>query len=236
MTDFHAHILPSLDDGAESLEESIRLLLSSASQEVTSLMATPHFYAEEQSPQQFLERRNRSWAQLRPFLQASMPEILLGAEVRYYEGICMTADLGLLKIENSDLLLLEMPFSRWSKRMLQDILELSSRSDMTILLAHIERYLEFMPSDAWEILLAHNVRIQANADFFCRRLTQRKALNMLRAGKIHVLGSDCHNMRSRPPTIGKAVQIISAHLGYEAIRQMEHLSQELLCAEEVLIP
>lgn len=236
MTDFHAHILPALDDGAGSLEESVRLLLSSASQAVTRLVATPHFYAEEQAPQQFLERRSRSWAQLRPFLQTSMPEILLGAEVRYYEGICKTADLDLLKIENSNLLLLEMPFSRWSKRMMQDILELNSRSDMTIVLAHIERYLEFMPPDAWETLLAHNVRIQANAGFFCRRLTQRKALNLLRAGKIHVLGSDCHTMRGRPPILGKAVQVISAHLGDEPIRQMEHLSHALLCSQKARIP
>lgn len=236
MTDFHAHVLPFLDDGAGSLEESVRLLRSSADQAVTRLVATPHFYAEEEAPQQFLERRSRSWAQLRPLLQAPMPEILLGAEVRYYEGICKTADLGLLKIENSDLLLLEMPLSRWSKRMLQDILELSSRPDMTIVLAHIERYLAFMPSDAWETLLAHNVRIQANAGFFCRRLTRRKALNMLRAGKIHVLGSDCHTMRDRPPIIGKAVQVISAHLGRESVRQMEHRSHTLLCSEEVHVP
>lgn len=47
MIDLHTHILPNVDDGSSSLEESLALLRMLASQGVTLTAATPHFYATE---------------------------------------------------------------------------------------------------------------------------------------------------------------------------------------------
>ena len=44
MIDLHTHILPNVDDGSSSLEESLALLRMLASQGVTLTAATPHFY------------------------------------------------------------------------------------------------------------------------------------------------------------------------------------------------
>lgn len=43
--DFHSHILPGIDDGSASLEESIAMLRMEAEQGITHVIATPHFYA-----------------------------------------------------------------------------------------------------------------------------------------------------------------------------------------------
>ena len=58
MIDLHTHVLPGMDDGSRSPEESARMLRELAAQGVTLAAATPHFYAGENSPDRFLRRRN----------------------------------------------------------------------------------------------------------------------------------------------------------------------------------
>jgi len=58
MIDFHSHILPKLDDGSSSSDESCKLLRCLATQGVESVVATPHFYADNESVERFLARRN----------------------------------------------------------------------------------------------------------------------------------------------------------------------------------
>ena len=50
MVDFHSHILPGIDDGSASLEESIELLKREAEQGINHVVATPHFYAQHDTP------------------------------------------------------------------------------------------------------------------------------------------------------------------------------------------
>ena len=57
MIDLHSHILPQMDDGSRSVDESLQMLAALAAQGVTDVAATPHFYASENSPERFLARR-----------------------------------------------------------------------------------------------------------------------------------------------------------------------------------
>lgn len=217
MVDFHTHILPGIDDGSQSIGESVTLLRMQMRQGVQSVVATPHFYADRSSPEQFLEARNGAWRQLKPYLWTGLPEIYLGAEVQYFEGISGVREINLLKVEGSDLLLLEMPFQRWTDRMITDVLELNGRLDLQIVLAHIERYLPDQPRSVWQYLCQNGVLMQSNVSFFVDWRTRRKAVSMLEKGEIHMLGSDCHNKTTRPPNWEllpeKAVAIVknSAH-------------------------
>ena len=60
MVDFHSHILPGMDDGASSPEESLQMLARSRQQGVDVLFATSHFYADEEDPAAFLVRREEA--------------------------------------------------------------------------------------------------------------------------------------------------------------------------------
>ena len=60
MIDLHTHVLPGMDDGSRSPEESARMLRELAAQGVTLAAATPHFYAGENSPDRFLRRRKEA--------------------------------------------------------------------------------------------------------------------------------------------------------------------------------
>ena len=57
MIAFHSHILPQMDDGADCVETSLAMLRESFLQGVDIMVSTSHFYADEDYPQRFLERR-----------------------------------------------------------------------------------------------------------------------------------------------------------------------------------
>ncbi len=199
MTDFHTHILPGMDDGSRSGKESQAMLREEARQGISTVVLTPHFYAFENSPAEFLEKRRRALAALAPYREAGMPGFLVGAEVLYFEGICNVATLDQLRIRTTALLLLEMPMCPWTERMIADVLELNRRPGFRVVLAHIERYLHLQPRGTVERLVSEGVLIQANVAFFAHWRTRHRALRMASRGQIHLLGSDCHSMGARRP-------------------------------------
>ena len=89
ITDFHTHVLPGVDDGSASVEESLALLQMEAEQGIGQVVATPHFYANHDTPERFLQRRERAEATLREALtgKPDMPELFMGAEVYFFPGM-----------------------------------------------------------------------------------------------------------------------------------------------------
>ena len=87
MIDFHSHVLPQIDDGSQSVEESLTLLRMQKEQGAEIVFATPHYIASHQDVPSFLSRRAAALERLRPELPADAPEIRLGAEVAFYPGI-----------------------------------------------------------------------------------------------------------------------------------------------------
>lgn len=231
MIDFHSHVLPGIDDGSKSVEESLRMLAASAGQGIAYMAATPHFYPSETSPEQFLDRRNHAAERLRAVWQPELPRLLLGAEVYYCDGISQAGEMEALRIEGTSLLLLEMPFQTWSDRMVAEIRALHNRPGCTVMLAHIERYLRYQKRTVWDKLLDAGVLMQSNASFFLRWSTKHKAVHMLDAGRIHLLGSDCHNMTERPPRLGEALALI----GEQRARVLELRCRMLLEPEEAIV-
>ena len=211
--DSHTHILPQMDDGSRSPEESLAMLREERTQGVDLVVLTPHFYAAENDVAYFLKRRAASWDRLRNILTPDLPQIRLGAEVQYFEGIGQEEDLDALEIEGSRILLLEMPFSKWSKGMVRDILSLHGNRRQ-ILLAHVERYLPFQTTDVWNLLLENGILMQCNASFFRNWRTRRRAISLLRGGRIHMVASDCHDLEKRPPDLERAYQIIGSDVKF----------------------
>ena len=115
-----------------------------------------------------------------------------------------------------------MPFSGWTEYTVRELLELSASGEFTIVLAHIERYISLQNASVWSRLYDSGILMQANASFFNGFFTKKKALNYLIDGKIHFIGSDCHNMISRPPELQKAYTYIAKKLGKE---YLTHISE-----------
>lgn len=211
MIDFHTHILPCIDDGSKSTEESMKMLEALKHQGVDTVALTPHFYANRMSVDEFLQRREESFKSLKP----EGINTLLGAEVRYFSGLSKMDGLLKLRLEGTKAILIEMPFAKWSELDLKEIISLACDKDYVVVLAHIERYLPFQDFKDIEYLIDNGVYIQSNAEFFISPLSRRKALRLLSQGYIHLLASDSHNLGARAPNIKDALDIITKKLGSE---------------------
>lgn len=228
MIDWHSHVLPAMDDGSRDAAESVSMLEMLASQGVDTVIATPHFYANDESVESFLNRRDEAYAMLKSHLTDDLPAIILGAEVKFYSGISRSPDLKALRIQGSQLLLLEMPFAKWTEYMVRELIELSCKSGIQIVLAHVERYLGLQKKSVWERIAQSDILMQVNGSFFTSFSTKRKAISLLRAGSVQFVGSDCHNTTSRAPKIGDAFEIIQKKLGDDFIAQMNEYGTAML--------
>lgn len=228
MIDFHSHILPRMDDGSQSIEESVALLRLLAEQGIKKVVATPHFYADDESVEAFLKRRKATYEKLKQAYSSDLPALVLGAEVRYYQGISRMEDLKALCIEGTNLLLLEMPTSRWTDYTLREFQELCCRGNLQIILAHVERYLGMQSRAVRDQLEQSDILMQVNADLFASVASRRKALKLLGEQRIHLIGSDCHGLTYRPPQIGKAIRYIRKKFGEEFLEAFAEFEENLL--------
>lgn len=228
MIDFHSHILPGIDDGSKNVEESLLLLHMLEEQGISTVVATPHFYANEQSVDAFLQHRDHTFAQLMEQYGDGPVKICLGAEVLYYNGISRLQDLEKLCIEDTQVLLLEMPFTRWSSKVVQEVLEIANNMAITVVLAHIERYARYQNASFLSLLQQNGVLMQVNASYFIDRWTRRTALRQLGFGEIHLLGSDCHGVTNRPPRMDEAAAIIKKKYGDDALHSQVQFAVDLL--------
>lgn len=225
IVDFHSHILPCIDDGSQSVEETLEMLARMKDQGIETVVATPHFYAKHDYPERFLERRAQAMAQLEDAAKATkfdLPKILLGAEVAYFRGMSQSKVLQDLTIEGSRAILIELPMGAWNETMYRELEEVHDLQGLIPIVAHVDRYLTPLRSFGIPKKLAElPVLVQANAEFFLEKSMARKARKMLAAEQIHLLGSDTHNLTDRAPNLGNAVELIRETLGNEAIQKIE---------------
>ena len=226
MIDLHTHILPKMDDGSQSVEETQKLLELLRSQGVTKVCATSHFYPEREAPEDFLRRRQASLELLPQELQDCL---IIGAEVAYFPGIGSCDAIRSLQLGNTGLLLVEMPFRAWNERIIADICAIPGQLGLTPVLAHVDRYrMRSQFPKYCKALLNNDVLFQCNADTFERGPGCRWALKQIKKGYIHFLGSDSHNLTTRPPKLDIALATITKKLGSDAINYLEETANSLL--------
>lgn len=216
IVDFHSHILPGIDDGSRSVEESIALLRKEAEQGVSHVVATPHFYPQHDSPDHFLEKRAEAEAILREEMRkhSDLPTLSVGAEVYFFHGISDSDAISRLTIDQKRCILIEMPWASWTDAMFQELEGLYNKQNLLPVVAHVDRYLgRFRTYGIPDRLAQMPVLVQANAEFFLNKATSAMALRLLKKDQIHLLGSDCHNLTSRKPNLMEALATIESRLG-----------------------
>lgn len=230
-TDFHSHILPGIDDGSQSTAESLAMLRALSEQGISRVMATPHFYPHSDNPDAFLKRRAAAMNALRQAMEGEtgLPAIELGAEVYYFPGISDCEILPQLTIGGKRCILIEMPPAPWTEKMYRELEGIYTKQRLQPILAHIDRYIRpFRTFGIPKRLEDMPVLVQANASFFLSRSTASMAVRMLREGRIHLLGSDCHNMTDRAPDLGAAAEVIRNRCGLGALRKIEQQENAIL--------
>lgn len=227
--DMHSHVLPGMDDGCKTAEEALLVLQESYQQGVSAMFATPHYYPVE-SVDAFLSRREAAWQRLSDQIQqvdTQVPRLCLGAEVAYRPGLCYEENLQKLCLGNSGYLLLELPFSRWSRDVFRDIRNMYSVKGITPILAHIERYLSIQTADMLEQVLELDALIQMNAESLLHFGRRRRHSKLLEKGLVQLLGSDCHNTTSRPQNLQAGIAYLEKRSLHRQISSVAEKSMDI---------
>lgn len=237
MIDFHTHVLPMMDDGSDSIETSLEMLRLSKAQGVDAVVATPHFYANDEYPGDFLRRRDRSLQQLQEAMAQSgeaYPQLLVGAEVLYFPGIGDAEEIPQLKIQGTNAILVEPPMAPWRDSMLDEIASLAGHGCQPVI-AHVDRYMRLLgEDDLIDRALDRGMLVQVNASYFLYHKTQRAAFRNLKKGKIHVIGSDCHDLESRAPNLMEAEKAAQSHRLASEFAQLTENTARILGLKGIL--
>ena len=223
MIDVHCHVLPGIDDGSRSVEMSLDMLHEMKRQGIDRVIATPHFYPMSNSPERFLAGRQDAYERLMEEVDENCPEIVLGAEVMYFEGISRFEGLRDFRAQGTEILLLEMPFIKWTSRAIDEVIRLSASYDIQLLMAHIERYLDYNNKKIFKDFADNGILMQSNAGALIDRKRRRKVLKLLKSGTVSFIASDAHNTTVRPPNLGEAFEIIEDSLGEDTVDRLIYM-------------
>lgn len=196
LTDYHCHVLPGIDDGAETPEISGKMLDLMKMQGVGRVILTPHFYPHrKRSVEDFLEKRANA---LKKISHRTEFEFHLGAEVAIERGISEISGIEQLAIEGTNLMLLELPFSGYGRWVLDEIHNLRC-AEIVPVLAHIHRYMWTYSKLQLDEILNINAIFQVNTEAFAGFREHGFVKKLIRSGAKVVFGSDAHDLSDRKP-------------------------------------
>ena len=236
MIDLHTHLLPGVDDGSDSTEESVKVLTRMAQHGVTAVLLTPHVSASqlEADPDEPLRRRQRSYEELRAYAPPT-PQLHLGFEVMLDQPMPALA-MGdrRISLAGSRYYLVEFPLGVVAD-FATTVLNQIARSGAVPLVAHVERYdaCSVPTVSAWR---EAGAKIQVDATTVTRPGTRgRRARELLEAGLADVIASDNHG---GPRTVATGQDYLT-QLGYATVAQrlaLENPRAVLEDAEMVDVP
>ena len=233
MIDIHAHILPSIDDGPETIEESIELCKVAANDGIKTIVATPH------SKDGVYETKSVEILKAVDTLNSQLKEnridvkILPGAEIHISEGLVESIKNGdVLTINNGGkFILFELPFVFIPPGTDKFIFNLKSNGIVPII-AHAERITSFQRKpELVDQLVKIGARVQINAHCLTKRAIpgERKfAERLLKNRLVHFIASDVHSLNGRPPILSKALKNATRIIGEEGARALVYRNPELI--------
>lgn len=210
--DLHCHILPRVDDGAGSLEESVEMAAAALASGTRAIAATPHVRDDWPTEAAVMEARV---AEVRAALaEACLPlELLTGAELAFDRvGRLDGAELARLGLGgNPRYLLVEPPYVEWPLAFDRVVQDLAARGFVPVV-AHPERNPEIQAEpERLRPLVLGGALAQVTAASVDGRLGRRaraSAFELLDRGLAHIVASDAHSAGGRGVGLSAAAEAI----------------------------
>ena len=213
-TDFHSHLIPGIDDGAQNMEESIVLIQGLKEFGFKKIITTPHCMSDfyKNTP----EIINSGLADVKAELKKRGIEIQLEASAEYYldDDFERKIDDGEVIPFGNNYILFELPFLSEPPNFSQVVFKLQSMGYRPIL-AHPERYgFYYNKFETYQDFVDRGIYLQVNLMSLTGHYspeTQKIAEKLIDRGLISFIGSDLHNDRqlqilkhaSRMPSLHK---------------------------------
>jgi len=219
--DIHSHILHGLDDGANTLEDSVAMVRMAAASGTTDIVATPHANQEYPFDPQVVEQRISE-------LQAAAgesPRIHYGCDLHLTpENIddALRAP-GKYSINHKGYLLVEFS-DFYIPKTTVEIFDRLIQADLRPIITHPERnqLLQKRIGDL-EVWVAQGVLLQITAQSFTGRFgrtAKRIGEELMSRGLVHFVASDAHDTRWRPTSLDEPCRLVRRNFGDEAARRV----------------
>ena len=227
--DIHSHILPAIDDGAQTVEESLELLKLMKEQGIEGVVATPHFYPADDNLEEFVEIYNESFgilSKLSP--KYDLPRIAKGCELLYFGGISHAEAISQFRLGNSNFLLLELTDDCVNEYLFDEILAIRENLGLEPIIAHVERYCGAKKYKKFiKFLIANDIPIQINAASVLIAQFSRVIKRLLNTPLFCVVATDAHSADLRPPKLKEALDLIAKNFGEECRERMSENAEYL---------
>jgi protein-tyrosine phosphatase len=243
LIDLHCHILPGLDDGSGSAEESLAMARMAIQDGIRTIVATPHALdgVYNVTPAEI----TASVASFRELLAARGLDLRVceGADVHLCPGIADKIKAGAVGTINNTgkYFLLELPSQTIPSRVKEEIFSLKVQG-ITPVVTHPERH----PAILQDMNLLYDfISMGALSQITAMSLTgefgeevQRCAQELLKHRLVHVIASDAHSPDIRPPLLSRAVNEAADLAGSDSLAAslVDGIPAKILAGEPVDIP
>jgi protein-tyrosine phosphatase len=230
MIDVHCHLLPAVDDGSKSWEMSVEMCNVAKADGITHVVCTPHANDEFRYDR---AQHEKTIAELRTRINGGM-ELSLGCDFHFsYDNIqAVVAEPELFLIASSDYLLVELSDFAMSPaifKALEQIVAMEIRPVIT----HPERNL-MLQRHADQVIrfVEKGCAIQVTANSLTGHWGEgpRKMVHwLLEHRAVHVIASDAHDPKFRPPVMSAARDEVAKAFGEEmATNLVQHNPQAIV--------
>ncbi len=216
MIDVHTHILPDVDDGSNSIENSIKMVKDLCANGVTDAILTPHYRGKFACAKEDLLKRFNEFK----LLVKDLPiNLYLGQEI-YFDGDALNLLTAgeLLTLNDSKYVLLE--FNYFEKADIVEAVYVAKVRGFIPIVAHVERYEYLDFEDVFEIKSLGGL-IQINATSLVKKENKayfKRVKKLLKYDLVDFIASDCHDFR--PIRIGEVRKIVEKKYGVELAKRV----------------
>ena len=235
MIDIHAHILPNVDDGARTLDESLEMLRLAAASGTTDIVATPHA-----SPDfAFDPLRVEALFQELSKECCGYIALHLGCDfhLSYANLVDALRDPRKYTINHGRYLMVELP-ELVSFSTVREGLNQLIRADIIPVITHPERNMSLQQkSDELFRWVKDGCAVQVTGQSFLGRfgpIAKTVADKLVNANLVHFVASDAHDCMDRPPDLSGAIKYLSAKHGPEFAELVCTYNPSLLISGEVV--
>lgn len=232
MIDVHSHILPNIDDGSRSIEETFNLIKEAKEAGFEGIVCTSHYmenYYETNRPErevwinaihENLENKNIDM------------NLYLGNEIYMSDNIIELLEDGKATTMNdTSYVLFELPMNAEPMNLYDMVYEMQQYKIVPIL-AHPERY-SFVQTDPELIydLIDKGVLMQANYGSIIGQYGKKAQMivqKFLENNMIHMLGTDVHRQNTIYPKIPEIILELKALIGEEKVKELTTINPELV--------